>query len=106
VSLRDAEAELAELGVAVVGISPDPPDKQKIFDAKHNLNFPLLSDPDHAVAEVYGVWGEKNMYGKKVMGIVRSSFLIDERGTIIRAWYKVRPEETVPEAMAALAEIK
>jgi peroxiredoxin Q/BCP len=106
VSVRDAEAELVKLGMAVVGISPDPPDKQKKFDAKHHLNFPLLSDPDHAVAEVYGVWGEKNMYGKKVMGIVRSSFLIDERGKIIRAWYKVRPEETVPEAMAALAEIK
>lgn len=89
-------------GVFVIGISPDPPDKQKRFDTKYRLNFPLLSDSDHVVAEAYGVWGEKNMYGKKVMGIVRSSFLIDERGKIIEAWYKISPAETVPKAMTAL----
>ena len=102
-SVRDAEADLGKLGVAAVGISPDAPDKQKKFAAKHQLTFPLLSDPDHAVAEAYGTWGEKTLYGKKVMGIVRSSFLIDERGKIIEAWYKISPKETVPEAMAALA---
>lgn len=96
---------MAKSGFAAVGISPDPPDKQKKFDAKHHLNFPLLSDPDHAVAKAYGVWGEKNMYGKKVMGIVRSSFLIDDRGKIIQTWYKVSPMDTVPKAMDALAEI-
>jgi peroxiredoxin Q/BCP len=106
VSVRDAEADLAKSGVAVVGISPDLPDKQKKFDARHHLNFPLLSDPDHAVSETYGVWGEKNMYGKKVMGIVRSSFLIDDRGRIIQTWYRVSPMDTVPKAMAALAETK
>ena len=105
-SVRDAEADLAKSGVAVVGISPDPPDKQKKFDAKHHLNFPLLSDPDHAVAEGYGVWGEKSMYGKKVMGIVRSSSLINDRGKIIQTWYRVSPMDTVPKAMDALAEIK
>jgi len=106
VSVRDAEADLAKSGVAVVGISPDPPDQQKKFDAKHHLNFSLLSDPDHAVAEAYGVWGEKNMYGKKVMGIFRSSFLIDDRGKIIQTWYKVSPMDTVPKAMDALAKMK
>ncbi len=101
-SVRDAEADLAKLDIAAVGISPDPPDKQKKFEAKHHLNFPLLSDPDHAAAQAYGVWGQKNMYGKKVMGIVRSSFLIDEQGKILQAWYKISPVETVPKAMAAL----
>jgi peroxiredoxin Q/BCP len=93
---------LDQSGISVVGISPDPPDKQKKFGVKHGLNFPLLSDSDHAVAEAYGVWAEKNMYGKKVMGILRSSFLIDERGKIIAAWYKISPTGTVPRAMAAL----
>ena len=102
-SVRDAEADLVKSRMAVVGISPDPPDEQKKFDAKHHLNFPLLSDPDHAVAEAYGVWGEKNLYGKKVMGIVRSSFLIDDRGKIIQVWYKISPKETVSKALAALA---
>jgi peroxiredoxin Q/BCP len=102
VSVRDAEADLDKAGVSVAGISPDPPDKQKKFSSKHRLNFPLLSDPDHTVAEAYGVWGEKSMYGKKVMGIIRSSFLIDERGRIIEARNKISPAETVPQALAAL----
>ena len=88
--------------MAVVGISPDPPEKQKHFDGKYHLNFPLLSDTDHAVAKAYGVWGEKSMYGKKFEGIIRSSFLIDERGKIIQAWYKISPQDTVPKAYEAL----
>ena len=64
----------------VVGISPDRPAKQAKFDQKYGLGFPLLADTDHAVAEAYGVWGEKSKYGKKYMGIIRSSFLIDEKG--------------------------
>jgi peroxiredoxin Q/BCP len=103
VSVRDAEADLGKSGVSVVGVSPDPPDKQEKFAAKHRLNFPLLSDSDHTVAGAYGAWGEKNMYGKKVVGIIRSSFLIDGRGRIIEAWYKISPAEAVPRAMAALA---
>ena len=101
-SVRDARTELAELGVTGLGISPDPVDLQKKFDTKHSLGFPLLSDPDHAVAEAYGVWGEKSMYGKKYMGIIRSAFLIDEGGKIMQAWYKVSPEQTVPKAREAL----
>ncbi len=101
-SVRDARSELADLGVAALGISPDPPDLQKKFDAKHSLGFPLLSDPDHAVAQAYGVWGEKTMYGKKYEGIIRSAFLIDEEGRIRQAFYKVSPEQTVPKVRAAL----
>ncbi|NLG18528.1 MAG: thioredoxin-dependent thiol peroxidase [Fibrobacter sp.] len=105
-SVRDARDEMAELGVAVIGISPDLPKKQASFDNKHNLRFPLLSDPEHKAADAYGVWGEKKMAGKKYMGIIRSSFLIDEKGKIIEAWYKVSPKDTVPNAMKALKETK
>ena len=101
-SVRDARQDLADLGLAVVGVSPDDPGRQKKFDGKYGLNFPLLSDADHAVAAAYGVWGEKSMYGKKVQGITRSSFLIDEGGKIIGAWYKVKPDDTVPKAKQAL----
>lgn len=103
-SVRDARTELAELGVAALGISPDPVDLQKKFDTKHSLGFPLLSDPDHQAAEAYGVWGEKSMYGKKYMGIIRSAFLIDEAGRVMQAWYKVSPEQTVPKAREALGK--
>jgi peroxiredoxin Q/BCP len=100
--VRDAQVGLAKAGVTVVGISPDPPEKQKTFDGKYRLNFPLLSDANHAVARAYGAWGEKTMYGKKFEGIIRSSFLIDERGKIIQAWYKISPQDTVPKAFEAL----
>lgn len=102
-SVRDAREELAALKLAVVGISPNPPPKQQKFNDKYSLNFPLLADADHRVAESYGAWGEKNMYGKKVQGLIRSSFLIDEAGKIIQAWYKVSPEDMVPKARAAMA---
>ena len=101
-SVRDSKKDLAKLGVAVVGISPDKPSKQLAFDQKYGLGFPLLSDADHAVAEKYGVWGEKVNYGRTYMGTIRSSFLIDENGKIARAWYKVSPKDTVPNAEAAL----
>lgn len=102
-SVRDAWDELQARGVSVVGISPDPPARQMKFDRKHGLNFPLLSDPDHKVAEAYGAWGEKSMYGKKYMGIIRSSFLVDEQGGIQETWPKVSPKDTVPRALEALA---
>ena len=88
--------------MAVVGISPDKPATQKKFAEKNDLNFPLLSDPDHQVAESYSVWGEKTMYGKKTYGIIRSSFLIDEKGKMMAVWYKIKPEATVPEALKVL----
>jgi peroxiredoxin Q/BCP len=101
--LRDHRQEFASLGVDVVGISPDDPDKQLAFDEKYGLGFPLLADTDHEVATAWGTWGEKQNYGKTYMGITRSSFLVDENGNIERAWYRVKPENTVPEAQEALA---
>jgi len=102
--IRDARTELEEMGVAAVGISPDKPGAQKKFDGKYGLGFPLLSDPDHATAQAFGAWGEKSMYGKKVEGIIRSSFLIDEGGKLLGVWYKVKPEDTVPLARQALGQ--
>jgi thioredoxin-dependent peroxiredoxin len=101
-AVRDALGELAAAGVACVGVSPDSPDDQAKFDAKFALAFPLLADIGHAVADAYGVWGEKSMYGKTYMGIIRSAFLIDERGVVLEAWYKVAPGDTVPKVKAAL----
>ena len=102
-SVRDARPDLTKLGVAALGISPDKPEKQKKFDDKHSLGFPLLSDPDHTVADAWGVWGEKSMYGKKYEGIIRSLFLVDESGMILKVWYKISPNDTIPEAMKALS---
>jgi peroxiredoxin Q/BCP len=101
--LRDHRQDLAGLDVAVVGISPDAVARQLAFDEKFGLGFPLLADTDHAVAEAWGAWGERSMYGKTYMGIIRSSFLVDARGRIEQAWYKVKPAETVPKALAALS---
>ena len=103
-AVRDAREDLSSLGVDVVGISPDEPEKQARFDQKFGLGFPLLADTDRAIAEAYDVWGEKVNYGKKYMGIIRSSFLIDADGRVEQAWYKVSPKDTVPNAQKALAE--
>jgi len=100
--VRDALEELGDKNIAVLGISPDTPETQKKFDDKHHLGFTLLSDSDHKVSEAYGVWGEKKMYGKTFMGIVRSSFLIGDNGKIEHAWYKISPKNTVPELMKVL----
>ena len=88
----------------MLGISPDKPAKQKKFDEKYGLGFPLLADTDHAVAEAFDVWGEKTMYGKKYMGIVRSAFLIDEKGKIAEAWYKISPKDTPTNLLEALGK--
>jgi len=101
-SVRDARRELGKSGLDVVGISPDPPQRQSKFDDKYSLGFPLLSDEDHRVAAAYGAWGLKSMYGKQYEGIIRSAFLIDEKGKILDAWYKVKPKDTVPKALEAL----
>ncbi len=101
-SVRDARRDFARQGVDVIGISPDKSAAQQKFDSKYSLGFPLLADTDHAVAEAFGVWGEKSMYGRKYMGIVRSAFLIDEKGKIAGAWYGVSPKDTVPGALSAL----
>ena len=87
---------------AIVGISTDPPAKQLKWATKHGLGYPLLADVDHAVAEAYGVWVEKTMYGKKSMGTLRSAFLIDEQGCIAHAWYRISPADTPTNLLAAL----
>jgi len=102
-AVRDAREDFARLGVEVVGISPDEPESQAAFDRKYSLGFPLLSDVDHAVAESWGVWGERSYAGGTRMGIVRSSFLVDESGRIEQAWYEIAPGDTVPNALAALS---
>jgi peroxiredoxin Q/BCP len=103
-NVRDARKKLDDLGVDVVGISPDKPSKQKKFDEKYGLDFTLLADQDNAVAKAYGAWGEKSMYGKKYEGIIRSSLLIDEQGKVIETWYKVSPKDTVDKALKTLEE--
>lgn len=102
--VRDHRQELADLGLDVVGISPDEPAAQLAFDEKFSLGFPLLADTDHAVAEAWGTWDEKMLYGKPYVGITRSSFLIDEEGRVQQAWYRVKADQTVPKARQALAE--
>ena len=101
-NVRDARPTLAKKGVAVVGVSPDKPAAQQKFDEKYGLGFPLLADEDHAVAEAYGVWGEKKNYGRTYMGIIRSAFLIDEKGKVEQAWYKISPKDTPLKLQAAL----
>lgn len=98
--LRDIAGDIGD--TVIIGISPDAPAKLAKFDEKYSLGFTLLSDVDHAVAEAYGVWTEKSMYGKKYMGIQRSAFLIDEQGRIERAWPKISPKDTPTNLLAAL----
>lgn len=88
-SLRDGRAELARRGFRIVGVSPDSEKSHRNFCAKHDLNFTLLADTDHSVAEAYGVWAEKSMYGRKYMGILRTTFVIDAEGRIEKIIEKV-----------------
>ncbi|MBN2628786.1 MAG: thioredoxin-dependent thiol peroxidase [Spirochaetales bacterium] len=104
-NVRDARDDFSSLGCAVLGVSPDKEGAQKKFDEKHGLGFPLLCDTETAMAEAYGVWGEKKMYGKSYMGIIRSAFLVDGEGKIAGTWYKVSPKDTVPEVMKVLESL-
>jgi thioredoxin-dependent peroxiredoxin len=87
---RDRQPDLAGADTAVLGISPDKPEKLAKFRDKEKLTFPLLSDPDHAVEEAYGAYGEKMMYGKKSVGVIRSTFVINPDGTVAQAQYAVK----------------
>ena len=98
--LRDVMPKVGDS--VVLGISPDKPGKQKKFDDKYSLGFPLLADEDHAVAEKFEVWTEKSMYGRKYMGILRSAFLVDEKGKIEQAWYKISPQDTATNLLKSL----
>jgi thioredoxin-dependent peroxiredoxin len=104
-SFRDRKTELAKLGAKVFGISADTLESHGKFRDKFKLNFPLLADVDHKVAERYGAWREKNMYGKKSLGIQRSTFLIDREGKIAKVWKSVKVDghdQQVLDALAAL----
>lgn len=86
----------------MLGISPDGVESHQKFRSEQNLPFTLLVDEDHAIAELYGAWGEKSMYGKKFMGIIRSQFVIDEEGKLIDVHYKITPKKSVSAALKAL----
>jgi thioredoxin-dependent peroxiredoxin len=100
--LRDIAGDIGD--TVVLGISPDLPPKLAKFDDKYGLGFALLSDPEHKAADAYGSWGEKSMYGKKYMGIIRSAFLVDEKGKVSHAWPKISPKDTPANLLEALAE--
>jgi len=106
-AFRDRSKELAKLGAKVLGVSTDSVESHAKFRDKQNLNFPLLADPDHAVSEKYGAWREKNLYGKKSMGIQRSTYLINGKGVVAKVWRKVNVDghdEQVLEALRALGK--
>jgi len=88
---RDTAPSFEGVSAVVLGVSADSVESHRKFRTKYDLNFPLLSDESHEVAEAYGVWKEKSMYGRKLMGIERSTFLIDEKGTVAHVWRKVKP---------------
>lgn len=102
-AFRDAQKKLLKTEAVVLGVSPDDVASHQKFRDKFSLNFPLLADPDHAVAEAYGAWREKNMYGKKSMGIQRSTYLIDRQGKIARVWKKVNVDGHDADVLEAIA---
>jgi len=100
--LRDIKDVIGR--TVIVGISPDTSAKQKKFDEKYDLGFPLLADTENKVAKAYKVWKKKSMYGREYMGIERSAFLIDGSGVVLEAWYKISPKDTPLKLLAALGK--
>jgi thioredoxin-dependent peroxiredoxin len=92
-------------GAAVVGISPDTPAKHAAFRQKYKLTFPLLSDPGHEVMAAYGAWGEKTLYGKKTTGVIRSTFLVDAKGKVVRSWYSVKADGHAEKVLEAVKDL-
>jgi peroxiredoxin Q/BCP len=101
-NFRDDYSEILAAGAVVLGVSPDSVQSHDKFKNKFELPFPLLSDPDHEIAELYGAWGEKKMFGKTYMGIIRSTFVIDRQGKIVKVFPKVRPKNHSQEVLAVL----
>ena len=101
-SFRDDHSLFVMKGAVVIGVSPDGEQSHLKFRAKYGLPFYLLSDPDHKVAEAYGAWGEKKMYGRSYEGILRSTFVIDEEGKVVKAFLKVKPEGHAQEVLEYL----
>src|SRR5436190_1330360 len=104
--IRDRRAEYEATGARVIGLSPDTVEAVKKFADKFDLDFTLLADADHAVAESYGTWVEKSMYGKRYMGVQRATFIIDPDGKIARAFPKVSPKTHDDVVLGALAEVR
>ncbi len=104
-AFRDRKKELAQRGAVVLGVSPDDLGSHEKFREKHQLNFPLLADPDHKVAEQYGAWREKVRFGKRSMGIQRSTFLIDAGGVVRKVWKNVQVEGHDEQVLEALGEL-
>jgi peroxiredoxin Q/BCP len=100
--VRDRGGEYAAAGARVIGISPDEVPAIERFAGKYDLDFTLLADPDHAVADAYGAWGERSMYGKKYMGVIRSTFIVDPEGKIAKVFPKVSPKKHDDLVLAAL----
>ncbi len=105
-AFRDLKAKLKKSGAVVLGVSPDTVESHVKFRDKYKLNFPLLADADHKVAEKYGAWREKNMYGKKSMGIQRSTFLIDQKGKVAKLWKRVKVDGHDAQVLEALTELE
>ncbi|GAB5402660.1 MAG: thioredoxin-dependent thiol peroxidase [Aureliella sp.] len=105
-AFRDRKNELQDLGAVVLGVSPDSVESHVEFRDKYELNFPLLADKDNQVAEKYGAWREKNMYGKKSMGIQRSTFLIDGSGKIAKVWKRVKVDGHDTQVIQALLDLQ
>jgi peroxiredoxin Q/BCP len=103
--IRDHRADYEAAGARVLGVSPDPVSKVKQFHDKRDLNFTLLADEDHAVAEQYGVWGEKSLYGKKYMGVSRATFIIDPDGRVAHVIPKASPKTHDEVVLKALGEL-
>lgn len=103
--LRDQKQTLASLGLRVIGVSPDPVEKLERFARKYGLDFTLVSDSEHSLADAYGTWVEKSMYGKTYFGMERSSFLVDADGVIRALWRKVKPADHVALVTEAAAEL-
>jgi peroxiredoxin Q/BCP len=101
-SFRDNLAAIKKKGAVVIGVSPDPEKSHQKFSAKYDLNFPLLSDESKAMLTKYGVWQEKSMYGRKYMGVVRTTFIIDEQGKISHIFPKVKVDGHTEEVLKAL----
>jgi peroxiredoxin Q/BCP len=104
--VRDHRADYAAAGATVLGVSRDPVPAIKAFEEEHGLDFTLLSDPDHAVAEAYGIWVEKSMYGRKHMGMQRSTFVIDADGTVAHVIPKANPKTHDDAVLKALEELR
>ncbi|MDR3717099.1 MAG: thioredoxin-dependent thiol peroxidase [Puia sp.] len=104
-NLRDHFGGLKKLGISVLGVSPDDEKSHKKFETKFNLPFPLIADPDHTLIDKYGVWGEKQLYGRKYMGLHRTTFLIDEKGVIRKIFLKPKNKAHAEEIVKAWQEL-